>query len=179
MFKLFLEGNLGSFKLLGLILALFLLYPMVAWADGPFPPIWQLGEYFADVGEFNPNLNNTEYIYDIVGGGGQGPFPIPKYMSGPYSNSCQRLRLRFQLSKGCYAFVRSVKEPAVLTDMLGQVFFNGRELACFFTTPLPHYSSPVIPGGDTCESSAGLYTTYPNSRLLCAPEGFQCIAFPF
>jgi len=59
----------------GVLAAALLIFPLSAQATGPFTPRWQLGDFFADTGEFNANYNNAEYTYTVGTPG--TPLPIP------------------------------------------------------------------------------------------------------
>jgi hypothetical protein len=142
-------------------------------------PIWQLGEFFTDGGEFvGPAA--PQAAYDI-----SQPVqlkrevPLPGALVGPGAEGCHAIRLTFTQKQGCYALVRSVRRPAPRAAALCQLFANQRELGCFFTTSLQREPRPGGPETKPADAGQTLSVERPGSVLVGSPPEYQCVAYPF
>ncbi|MBI4579397.1 MAG: hypothetical protein HY718_06815 [Planctomycetes bacterium] len=141
------------------------------------PPVWQIGEFFVDGGEFT-GAAGEEVGYTIAEPARPRSVPIPQKLVGPGAAGCRRLRLTFSVPAGCYGFVRSVKRPGHRVAILGQVFLNGREAASYFTTALPG-GDAAGPASRPAEDYQRLAVDRPGSPLVVSPPDYQCVVYPF
>jgi hypothetical protein len=140
------------------------------------PPVWQIGEFFADTGEFT-GAAGQEVVYAIAEPERKRGVPIPAQLVGSGGSGCRRLRLTFSLPAGSYAFVRGVKRPGSRKAVLGQVFINGREAGCYFTTALPDEGLAATPR--PAADYRKLAVDRPGSPRVVSPPEYQCIVYPF